>query len=737
MESEVENDQVSPASAGEEEQTSHPSGKEILAAMRGEIDPVRSSLMYRIAILLVAVAMLVLPVIYFALIGLVSWGVYWHATHDLELLSVSRYGPWVAILGYVGPIIVGCILVFFLLKPIFARGGRQSPPLLLEREKEPVLYAFVDRLCEIVGSPKPRRIYVDCQLGAAAGLNGGIVGWTLGRVDLYLGLPLVLNLNLRQTVSILSHEMRHFAQGSAMRLSFIIRKIDYWFGRIIYQRDNWDRALFRMSHNRSVLIRLIGIIAATAVKLTRKILYLLLVAGHAISCVLMRQMEFDADQLSARIAGSDAAANSLSRTRQLEIAFQTTMNDVDIAWRERRLPDDLPLYLRNRETAIPEGLRKVATAAIEKIKGRWFHTHPTDLQRIERIRRENAAGIFTIDAPTSAIFSDPKELSRLVTIQFYQKFVGKFLKPEHLYLTEDISAKHEARREQHGSLQRYFQGLIDPGRPIFPEQGLTLPTDPDELAANVMQGRSQMEERRAEAVAAARSYKEADGTLIRVVQGRALRDAGVDFKPASLKMTRADWPELDALEQRARADLQTARNFLEPFLRGQMRRMQTAIATAATPAEEAAPEPEESDESDEIQLAEKKVGPEERIRAALRVISQAAEALERLRWRFIELDVLLPRLRPDGNPKKAGAPGASGQQAHVRFSHRRSPDSGDVAVPVRAHAGRGIRFVVLLRHHAADKEDSLGSRCREGDTDGRLRAVSKIVGGHGGSGRAG
>ena len=434
-----------PAPPDDPDQLSPSAGSEILAALKGKIEPVRMSLMYRLAAVLVAVAMLILPAIYFALIFLVGFGVYWHAAHDVKIFDSSA-GFYVQIFLYVTPIVVGAILILFMLKPIFARPRDQVTPWLLDRTSEPLLYAFVEQLCEMVGSPKPRKIYVDCQINAAAGFSGGIMGWLLGRVDLHLGMPLILNLNMRQTASVLAHEMRHFSQGSGMRLTYIVRSANLWFIRVIYQRDNWDRFLFRLSHRRIGVIRLIGILSVLAVRLIRRILRFLLTAGHAISSFLLRQMEFDADLQAARLVGCDGFEDQVARVGPLLIAFQTTMQDLDVSWRERRLADDLPLFIRIREAALPESIRAMASQALVKRKSRWFETHPSFSDRLERVRRDNAKGIFKIGMPTAALFTDSKELSRLVTIQFYQKFFGKFLKPEHLYFTEEISAKHDVRR---------------------------------------------------------------------------------------------------------------------------------------------------------------------------------------------------------------------------------------------------------------------------------------------------
>jgi hypothetical protein len=95
-------------------------GTQILASLEGRIEPVRTPLMYRAATLVVAAAMLVLPAIYLALIALVGYGVYWHATRDLFLVT-EHQDLWFESLVYAGPLIVGTVLIIFMVKPLFAR----------------------------------------------------------------------------------------------------------------------------------------------------------------------------------------------------------------------------------------------------------------------------------------------------------------------------------------------------------------------------------------------------------------------------------------------------------------------------------------------------------------------------------------------------------------------------------------------------------------------------------------
>lgn len=68
--------------------------------------------------------MIALPLIYVALIAAVGFATYWHATKHTWLTDYRSFNRWAyaaRLIGYAGPIFCGLTLVFFMLKPIFAR----------------------------------------------------------------------------------------------------------------------------------------------------------------------------------------------------------------------------------------------------------------------------------------------------------------------------------------------------------------------------------------------------------------------------------------------------------------------------------------------------------------------------------------------------------------------------------------------------------------------------------------
>src|SRR5205807_3169614 len=219
-------------------------GSAIVEAIHGQIEPVRTSPMYVAGMTLVAFVMVLLPLVYLSLIVLVAGLLWHHATHSITLFQHARGRNLKGAFAlYAGPLVIGGIVLLFMVKPLFAPRRRETTPLAVDPEKEPLLIEFVQKLCAAVHAPAPREIRLDSEVNASAALRRGF--WSLFGNDLTLtiGLPLVAGMSLRQFGGVLAHEFGHFSQGAGMRLTYIIRSISFWFVRVVYERDSWDEWL--------------------------------------------------------------------------------------------------------------------------------------------------------------------------------------------------------------------------------------------------------------------------------------------------------------------------------------------------------------------------------------------------------------------------------------------------------------------------------------------------------------
>jgi hypothetical protein len=90
---------------------------QIRLALSGKIEPVRTTALYGLWIAIVAAVMVLLPLIYVSMIGLLVAGLVYHAVHDVtvfETLGRDKNAMKAAFALYVGPLVIGGVVVLFM-----------------------------------------------------------------------------------------------------------------------------------------------------------------------------------------------------------------------------------------------------------------------------------------------------------------------------------------------------------------------------------------------------------------------------------------------------------------------------------------------------------------------------------------------------------------------------------------------------------------------------------------------
>jgi Zn-dependent protease with chaperone function len=453
---------------------------EILAGFRGSVPRIHPTPLYRLWILIVTAVMLLLPLVYLAIVGLACYAMYWHATHNYVLFQNVRNAK-AAFFAYFGPMAVLGVLIFFLFKPLFAPAQRQSRERSLDPSDEPLLFDFVNAVCSAVGAPSPVRIDVNCAVNASAGPERGFFSLLRRRLVLTVGLPLAATMDLRQFAGVLAHEFGHFSQSVGMQLTYLVRSINAWFYRVVHERDEWDATLdawSREGHGGTILL---ANLARLFVWLTRRILWLLMMTGHAVSCTMSRQMEFDADRYQAWLVGSPLVESVLTQINVVMAAERGAYFDLSENWKEGRLADDLPRLIAANIEQIPAPALQAIHGAIDQGKTGVFDTHPADKDRIAAARRENAPGIFHLDGPACDLFDDFEALARSATVDYYRGMFGERFKPESLQPVAEVVRGTEQAQAGQKALERLFLGRFNPLRaiPLTAER----PAPPDDPAA--------------------------------------------------------------------------------------------------------------------------------------------------------------------------------------------------------------------------------------------------------------
>lgn len=392
---------------------------EVGLLVTGSIAPVRTTIAYRLALVLVAAVMILLPLVYLSLIAVVGWGVVWHLEHNSSMLQGQRVRGRAAILAmmlYVAPAVIGGVLVLFMLKPLMAGRQKRATARSLRPEDEPTLFALVERVCRALGAPMPKRIDVDLQLNASAAHRRGLLSLVGNDLVLTIGLPLAAGLSVEQFAGVLAHEFGHFTQGAGMGFGALVSRINAWFARVVWERDSWDETLVHWSNTVDFRIGWILWLARLCVGLTRKILFGLMAIGHAVSCHLSRQMEFDADRHQVRLVGSEVFTATFQRLARLGISHHRAIETLRGSHLEGVTVDSMPDLVIALAGVLSAEEEATIDKAIAAEKTGILATHPATHERIQRATDDtDGPPLVACREPASRLFSDFPALCRELT----------------------------------------------------------------------------------------------------------------------------------------------------------------------------------------------------------------------------------------------------------------------------------------------------------------------------------
>lgn len=543
--------------------------QQIRAAFRGKIEPVSVPFSYRIGVMLVAALVIALPLAYLAVIGVALYLIYWRALHAA---SAAVYVPSLA---------AGTVMIFFLLKPIFAAPGRQRRTRSLTRESDPLLFAFVDQVCTAVGSPQPRRIDVDFEVNASAEFSDGWRGLWSRDLVLTIGVPLVVGLDLRQFAGVLGHEFGHFSQGAAMRLSYLIRTVNLWFARAVYERDTWDEMLVERAQATPLWMSWAFRLALLFVWMTRGVLWLLMIAAQAVSGFLLRQMELDADRHEARLVGSQTLVSRIRQLMAVQVATQGAHADMGEFYREGRLGDDLPQLIASNLARIDDDVRTEIDEIIARTPTSPFDSHPSDRDRIAAAEREKAPGLFHLDWPVSVLFRDFTALSKAVTRDYYQSLFGPSFRPDDVCPVDELLSRQDRDAEAALAADLFFLGAFDSLRPVRLPAVPGAGNDASALIANLQRARQQMLATIDDYRKALDSFRRADRLQAEAGRNSVLVRAGLMSEACDA--AQADRPTARERAESARARKDELKEALGTFETAAAARLSLALGLVESP----------------------------------------------------------------------------------------------------------------------------------------------------------
>lgn len=487
---------------------------------------------YKIGLFLTAIFLILLPLFYVAcLVGLCVME-YCYFAHTFEEFSASLEKPGrrkggLVLLYFAVP--VGMLLILIvLLKPLLFGWRYKDTRFEISREREPLLFELIEHLCRFIGAPVPRRVFVDCDVNAAAGMSHGIWGAIFGgnACDLLIGLPLVAGMKTSQFIGVLAHEFGHFTQSGTRRMDYIVRTILNWFSHIYYYRDRMDLWLEGAARSGFGYFTIFFWIVVAMIWIVRRFIWGLMMLGRFVAGFMSRQMEYDADSYEVFLAGSSSFADSTKTLLKLNLANSRTISDLNYMLQEERLADNYPLLIAANMEILSEKLDPIVEKILREEKTNLVDTHPCGRDRIAAAASWKAPGILHVDLPASLLFRNFLGLGREVSLHFYRNEAEMTFDPKMLKNAGDVI--DQLRRENLGgeAIIRFFQRAHTNLR-FLPLSGLDATRDAGAMPQRLLLARNRQAGYARDAYEAAKAYDDTDSKLMETTLLRDLFRIGL------------------------------------------------------------------------------------------------------------------------------------------------------------------------------------------------------------------
>ncbi len=342
-------------------------------------------------------------------------------------------------------------------------------------------------------------------------------------------MPLVAGLSLQQFAGVLAHEFGHFSQGSAMRLTFLMRSINWWMVHAVYVRDRADDVVEDMIRSHTILT-LVGLTAKALMAVPRWIMWLMLRAGHLVVGNMLQQMEFDADRYESHLVGSETFKSTCRQICVVQIAWEGAQQDMAQYYRDGRLVNNLPRLIMENVSQIPPKVLKLVEQRMAETKTQMFDSHPSDTDRVANVEREPQAGVFHSTLPAMAVFADFESIAKGVSYDFYKEYFGDKVDSKPLLPVEDLLARLEQDKITWDALDRYFLDTFSELRPlVLPNFYLEPPTNANFLLEQLKVARLHILHHLVVYRSAFEEYLNAHNAGLEAIQARVLFQAGLSF----------------------------------------------------------------------------------------------------------------------------------------------------------------------------------------------------------------
>lgn len=247
----------------------------------------------------------------------------WFAWTAFELTIGGGMGQD-ALWGWLGGLGAAFLAALMFRALFFVKRGGTDRLLELRPQDQPELFAFLHRLADKAGAPRPHKVFLSADVNASVFYDLSLLNLLIpSRKNLLIGLGLVQALNLGEFRAVLAHEFGHFGQR-AMAVGRWVYVAQQIARHLVVHRGKLDEVLQRVSLW-DLRIAWLGWGLRLVVWSVRSLVESAYRAVDLLQRALSREMEMNADLVAVALTGSDALIHALYRLQAADDAWSRAM----------------------------------------------------------------------------------------------------------------------------------------------------------------------------------------------------------------------------------------------------------------------------------------------------------------------------------------------------------------------------------------------------------------------------
>lgn len=247
----------------------------------------------------------------------------WFAWTAFELTIGGGMGQD-ALWGWLGGLGAAFLAALMFRALFFVKRSGTDRLLELRPQDQPELFAFLHRLADKAGAPRPHKVFLSADVNASVFYDLSLLNLLVpSRKNLLIGLGLVQALNLGEFRAVLAHEFGHFGQR-AMAVGRWVYVAQQIARHLVVHRGKLDEVLQRVSQW-DLRIAWLGWGLRLVVWSVRSLVESAYRAVDLLQRALSREMEMNADLVAVALTGSDALIHALYRLQAADDAWSRAM----------------------------------------------------------------------------------------------------------------------------------------------------------------------------------------------------------------------------------------------------------------------------------------------------------------------------------------------------------------------------------------------------------------------------